>query len=327
MNNKLLLLFTLLCFYAHGQNDTIEVSRDYKTILIFPENISESIIGNDFTFNVNLPNPEGSKFNLRILKLYYNQLAKEKKDYTNYTVITQNGNSYDFILTLVEKPKKLTWYISAEQAVTNINGGEIIKPDQDLKSSQKEGEQLQLVESQKHLFSKNVQTISSDSLTKKKDTIFGTPKPELYKQDKMRYYEMKCYYMDYGNADIGRYFARNGDVFLWLQGVYYNNNEIYIQFRIENKETVDLDINFINYSIATNYKKSSSNQKVQTQPLFIYNTPKRIKGLSENYFVAVFDKFTLDKHKKLVVDLDELNGNRGISLSIEHSLINNPIRF
>ncbi len=85
---------------AQACSDTIQISRKYKTILIFPENISESIVGNDFGFIADLPKSEGSKFHGRILKLYYDELATEKKNYTNHTVITNSGNVYDFILEL-----------------------------------------------------------------------------------------------------------------------------------------------------------------------------------------------------------------------------------
>jgi hypothetical protein len=43
--------------------------------------------------------------------------------------------------------------------------------------------------------------------------------------------------------------------------------------------------------------------------------------------MVVFDKFTLDRRKSLVVDLDEEKGNRNLSLDIDQLVINNPSGF
>ena len=125
MKSKLLYISTFLfacTCAAQTCSDTLEVSKKYKTILIFPENISESIIGNDFGFIADLPKSEGGKFHGRILKLYYDELATETENFTNHTVITETGNVYDFILKLTKRPKKLTWYIEPDRAITNIDG-------------------------------------------------------------------------------------------------------------------------------------------------------------------------------------------------------------
>ena len=61
--------------------------------------------------------------------------------------------------------------------------------------------------------------------------------------------------------------------------------------------------------------------------MFRYKVPKKVEGNSENYFMVVFDKFTLDRRKSLVVDLDEEKGNRNLSLDIDQLVINNPSGF
>ena len=99
-------LFSGCALVGQASSDTLQISKDFKTILIFPENISESSIGNDFGFIVDLPKPEGGKFSGRIIKLYYDELAIEKENVTNYLVITDTGNVYDFVLELVTVPEK-----------------------------------------------------------------------------------------------------------------------------------------------------------------------------------------------------------------------------
>src|SRR5690606_33377486 len=87
------------------------------------------IIGNDFGFVVDLPKENGSRYNGRILKLYYDDLATEKENYTNHTVITDSGNVYDLILRLLSIPEQLTWLINPEMTVANIGRKTVPGPD------------------------------------------------------------------------------------------------------------------------------------------------------------------------------------------------------
>ena len=322
--NALLLISVLFSGYAlvgQASSDTLQISKDFKTILIFPENISESSIGNDFGFIVDLPKPEGGKFSGRIIKLYYDELAIEKENVTNYLVITDTGNVYDFVLELVAVPEKTTWYITQEMAVANIEGKPIEKRNvnqRQIATPEKLNNEMEKMDTISHIkySDKIVAGNSKDSATK-----------ELYLSDPLEYYRLRCYYMQFDKPKISRYFSRLDNVFLWLKGVYYNEDELYFQYRIENKEGLDMDINFIKHQIATNYKNSSSNQKMELKPVFVYKQPKTIAGKSENHFVVVFKKFALDEKKEVLVELDEESGNRNLSLRIGHEIINNPINF
>lgn len=311
-----ILLFSIVGVAQH-YSDTLEVSKKYKTILIFPENISESIIGNDFGFIADLPKAEGSKFHGRILKLYYDELATEKESFTNHTVITESGNVYDFILQLKEKPKQFTWYIEPEKAITNI--------DRFSNPRNLDAEVASLEQIEKSVGIPNEKSIST--LNSKASNSIDRATKELYQSDPLEYYRLRCYYMQFDKAKISRYFSRLDNVFLWLKGVYFNEDELYFQFRIENKEGLDMDVNFIKHQIATNYKNSSSNQKLELKPVFVYKQPQTIAGKSENHFVVVFKKFALDEKKEVIVELDEDSGNRNLSLTIGHEIINNPIHF
>ena len=106
----------------------------------------------------------------------------------------------------------------------------------------------------------------------------------------------------------GLYITKNSPEEAWesirnefdVKGVYFNEDELYFQYRIENKEGLDLDINFVKHQIATNYKNSSSNQKLGIEPVFVYKQPKTIAGKSENHFVLVFKKFALDEKNRVI---------------------------
>ncbi len=320
MIKQLLFILMLMPAYqgtAQRCSDTLEVSKKFKTILIFPENISESIIGNDFGFIADLPKDGGSKYHRRILKLYYDELATEKENFTNHTVITESGEVYDFILELKEKPKKFTWYIKNEMAITNI-GRNSKSRSPDVADSRPESKE-------KKVEVPKVQ--SNSSADKSTSNSIDRATKELYENNPLEYYRLRCYYMQFDKAKISRYFSRLDNIFLWLKGVYFNENELYFQYRIENKEGLDMDVNFIKHQIATNYKNSSSNQKLELKPVFVYKQPKTVAGKSENHFVLVFKKFALDEKKEVVVELDEESGNRNLALKIGHEIINNPIHF
>ncbi|MCK0192901.1 DUF4138 domain-containing protein [Arenibacter sp. F20364] len=322
------LFIWFVSFVGFSQNDTIQVSKNDKVVVVFPDNISDAFIGDELKFFMDFKRDEGSSFAQRILKLYYNERATDKRDYTSLTAITDNGNSYEFTLELSAKPKKPTWYISPDQAVTNILGKNIDK------GYQQAGTNGNYDEADGQVATEPVATktvvVEETEPEPEQGEETAQPTAELYKSDPKEYYRLRCYYMQFDKARIPRFFARNDDIFLWLKGVYYNQNELYLQFRLENKEGVDLDINFVKFSTATAYKGSSSNQKTELtddEVLLKYKIPKRVEGNTENHFVVVLKKMTLDRNKVLVVDLDESNGNRDLSLEIDHGLLNNPKRF
>lgn len=318
-------LFALLCFVISiNAQDTIQVSKKYKTILIFPEDIVESIIGNDLKFNIDAPSQQG-KYSERIVKLFYNELAKEKKDYTNYLAITSGGDTYEFILELAEKPDRMTVYIKESNKSKNLNPEPVVVIDKEETASSKAS---RIVENPVHYYNNRGEQLERqtevDSVALEDRKL---PSDALYDEDRTEYYRQRCYYMQFDKSVLTRYYAKQGNVYLWVKGVYYNKNEIYIQFKLVNNESVDLDVNFIRYSIATAYKKYASYQNTELKPVYRFKQPKRVKGKQENHFVVVFSKFSLNENKHLLVELDEQFGNRNMSMEVDSYKINNPVRF
>lgn len=311
------LIFFIIGFFdvMFGQTDTIQVSKDYKTILVLPEPFSFSINGKDLNFIESFPKSTSEKAT-HIVMLAYNDVAPVKQDYTNYTLYTKDGLAYDFILDLVAIPETKRWKISKNMA-DNFS-------ENHLPINHSDGTDTEIIKIEETALPNDIETLANDGGENFKITPLST---SLYDEDRIAYLEQKCenHISDKGN--IARYFSKVGDVFIWLKGVYYDREELYFLFTLENKEPIDLDINFLKSFIGTNYKQSSSNQKSEFQPLYRYGQPTRVKGNTSASFVLIFEKFTLDKNKHLVLELDELNGNRNISLDIEHGLINRPKKF
>ena len=206
-------------------------------------------------------------------------------------VITSNGDTYEFILELVEKPTELTRYVEQGTRSENLEPEPIVAAIES-----KDERDLRIVDGPVHYYNTEgertdgIVEIDSLSLSERK-----LPDDELYETDRAEYYRERCYYMQFDKAVFTRFYAKQGNVYLWVKGIYYNKNEIYIQFKIVNNESVDLDVNFIRYSIATAYKKYASYQNTELKPVFRYKQPKRVKGKQENHFVVVFKKFSLNE--------------------------------
>lgn len=301
--------------FMFGQTDTISVSKDYKTILVLPDAYSFSINGKDLNFVESFPKSTSENAS-RMVMLAYNNVAPDKQDYTNYTVYTKDGLAYDFILDLAAIPETKRWSITKDMADNLSEMNLVTNHSEDIYADSISIEDYTMPS-------------ASDQLTNGRiDNFKITPlSTSLYDEDRIAYLEQNCENHISDKSSIVRYFAKVGDVFIWLKGVYYDREELYFLFTLENKEPIDLDINFLKTFIGSNYKQSSSNQKSEFQPLYRYGQPTRVTGNSSDTFFLVFEKFTLDKNKHLVLELDELNGNRNISLDIEHQLINRPKKF
>ncbi|TLP81816.1 DUF4138 domain-containing protein [Maribacter sp. ACAM166] len=317
----LILLFGSLS--GNAQTDTIPVSRDYKTILVLPEIFDFSINGKELNFIESFPAKNASKNSKRIVLLSYNDVAPDSEDHTNYTVYTGDGLTYDFILRLVNVPERKRWSISKSMA-ENPQALSVLDVRPDVSTSDATPKpQIEYSDSANATTEERLVVLPNEEATGEPLSLTR----ELYVLDRIEYVRRRCYYNQFNKGKIIRYFAKYDDVFLWLENIFYENNEIYLQFRLENKAHMAYDVNFLKFSIASNYKNSPNNINKKHEPLFRYKFPKRVEGNSENYFMVVFDKFTLDRKKVLKINLDEDKGNRNLSLEIDHIVINNPSAF
>ena len=231
--------------------------------------------------------------------LRYSPLSNNEKDQTNLTVITIDGKVYEFLLNLGETPGEFNIPVPVQDAIMNL------APDSGAVNTAVDVNGLKIVEAP---LDYNKAAVLGEN-TGVQDSIAEEPKMNLYHTNKKEYFRKKIYYHQYDKNGMSLCYARFDKVFLWLENVKYNTNEIYLFFRLENKESSDYDIGSIAYSIGTIKKKNNSFQKIPMPPIYRYNLPKRIKGGDTAYFVLVFEKFSLDKKKALVIDFDELNGD------------------
>lgn len=309
-------IFLFNCLFAIGQQekDTILVSKGFTTVLIFDDPLLESIIGNSDEFLQDHSQSPNERIK-SILKLSYNRAAKERANMTNLTVITESGSIHNFILKYSDSPGKLIWKIKS--------------PSEEQRTERTDRvDSLETVLPLGHNYGLTKQVNSSPNESEKLDKLSeGTSRRDsLYNLDRDEYYRLKSYYLRFNDPDIKLNYSYQGKLSLHLLGVYYDREEIYMHLKVENGNTIDLDIDFLEYYIRPYKRKGITVADTQVFPLYNYKEPSSVKGKGEAYFVVVFNKFTLDEKLRFHVEMKESRGARSLDLSIEPRYINDPIK-
>jgi len=139
------------------------------------------------------------------------------------------------------------------------------------------------------------------------------------------YYTKFSSYLLERKQRIGTIQKRNQGIVLSVENIVFDKEELYFVVKIENKSTLDYDLNFLNLSVETRQKgKKKSLQKLFRKPSFKYNVPSRIAEGKVTRLVYVMPKFSIGNDRRLVVELNEKNGERDLKLKVSHKYINNP---
>ena len=104
-----------------------------------------------------------------------------------------------------------------------------------------------------------------------------------------------------------------------LKGIYTHNGLLYFHTQIRNSSNVPFDVDFITFKIVD--KKVVKRTAIQEQVLFplrAYNYAVSIAGKKDECTVFTMNKFTIPDDKQLIVELNEKNGGRHQSFTIEN---------
>jgi hypothetical protein len=139
------------------------------------------------------------------------------------------------------------------------------------------------------------------------------------------YYQKFCSYLLDRRQYLGRYTRRNDGVILRLENIVFNKEELYFVIQIRNNSTLDYDLNFLNLSVETRQKgKKKSLQSLYKEAIFKHNLPSKILVDGMVRFVYVMPKFSLSNDRRVILELNEKDGERHIEMKISHKYINNP---
>ena len=202
---------------------------------------------------------------------------------SNLLAITNDGQVYSYILKYASKLSKLNYFISSKESIGNENPS--VTP---IKFHGKVSTKTDRVE---------------------EDTL------EIYKSG-------SAHVMKSSNRALKKTHSRY-KITLSVKDIAYRNDALYFLLEIKNKSSIDYDVSFLRFFLTTGRgTKSKSFQKILIKPLYEYQFPETIKGNTQCEFMLVLSKFTIDNHKKIRVELDELSGERNLRLKMSGRLIN-----
>lgn len=150
-------------------------------------------------------------------------------------------------------------------------------------------------------------------------------KTEAPRFNKAQYYERFCSYLIERKQRIGRLKKRNDGIVLSVENIVFDKEELYFVIQIENRSSLDYDVNFLNLSIDTRKKgKKKSLQSLYREPHFKYKLPTKITEKKTVRLVYVIPKFSISNERSVILELNENNGERNVRLKISSDYINNP---
>lgn len=142
---------------------------------------------------------------------------------------------------------------------------------------------------------------------------------------RQQYYERFCSYLLNQKPNIPIRRNRKDGVVLRLENIVFDKEELYFVIEIKNNSSMDYDLNFLNLSVETRQKgKRKSLQRIYKEPLRKHRLPSKIKEGTTERLVYVMPKFSISDERRVVLELNEKNGERDIKLKIPHRMINNP---
>ncbi|MCK0135326.1 DUF4138 domain-containing protein [Arenibacter sp. S6351L] len=204
---------------------------------------------------------------------YFGLLQATPGEESNLLVVTRDGEVYSYLLRYSQKLEKLNYFIEAAESIGNERTGSAILPEVEIKSPSNE--------------------IALDNA-------------------KIKEYSKLCSQFLRNPHPFDQIKFKDGVSIRMTKSIYYMNN-VYILFEISNDSQIDFEINGLSlYKVNGNNKRKASYQELLISPNYVYNRPSVVHKDRTVQFVSVFPKFTLGPRARLMVKLDELNGNRDV---------------
>ncbi len=216
---------------------------------------------------------------------YFGLLQATPGKDSNLLAITSNGHVYSYILKYAENLSKLNYFITEQESIGNE------KPRHEVQNTDKSD------------------SVKMDSILPNQSTLYKEACASLMMNPKRKVKRSKI----------------KNRIKLSVTDITYNDNAIYFLMEIENKSIIDYDVNFLRFFITDKLStRKKSSQTLLKKPVYIHLLPGKIKGNSKSDFVVVFSKFTIGNDKKIMIELNEMIGERDVKLKISEQLINYP---
>jgi len=233
---------------------------------------------------------------------------------SNLMVHTEDNKFYSILLKYIDDVEKLTYHIQPSESVgTTLDEKLISEADTTNYTLTKEKKST--------LIKERVQKGEYIAPVKDESSY-------LYNTDRMMFYKRHCSNLSNKKSQYKRTVFLESKVMLKLKNIKYNRNELYFIFELNNKSSLDYDINYVKiFKQAKVNNKRSADQIIainKDQIVFKYNEPKRVKAKNKVEFIYVLKKFSINDDKNLIVEVSEQNGERNLFLNIAKGEVNNP---
>ena len=104
---------------------------------------------------------------------------------------------------------------------------------------------------------------------------------------------------------------------LHLKDLIYERSEVYALFEVKNRSGIDFEVEYLKiFKFNGNPKRKSSHQKLLLTPVHRQDFPEQIRDKQTATFAIVLPKFTLGESERLLIELRERNGSRGVVLEV-----------
>lgn len=113
-----------------------------------------------------------------------------------------------------------------------------------------------------------------------------------------------------------------------IHNLFVRNDKLLFRMEMENLSNIKYDVDYIKFYIIDRKKgKKDASQELEVQPLFLDNFHPVVEGKSTNVFSVCFEKFTIPDNKYFIIEVNEKNGGRHISLQLTNNEIINAEAF
>lgn len=106
-----------------------------------------------------------------------------------------------------------------------------------------------------------------------------------------------------------------------LRGIYIKDHLMWFKMEIKNHSEVEFQPEYVRFSVRDKHtgKRTAVQENEKIPEWQSPNDP--IPGQKSKTIVYAFQAFTMDKHKKLLIDISEKNGGRILSLKIPSAML------
>lgn len=118
--------------------------------------------------------------------------------------------------------------------------------------------------------------------------------------------------------------ATKGKMYMYIKGTYVRDSYYFVRVEYQNKSNINYKIDKTNFYISEVVtSKDRSTDILSLSPIYMFNNSNEIVGKSSNEVIYVFDKFTIDENKNLIIETLEKGGDRVLHFAISEEILSN----